>query len=232
MGFTLGPYGKCIFQSLHYDLLYSSIYLHVGRSSNRKLKRTLLDVTSNLPQVIADRHPCRNVTNVITGARWRRQLFFHITGSFHIDNLKICGFYHITYIPGSEREMPNPHSDYRSAAQPLILRWGLSAPPLFLINITLEVTAPNSYGCGDARLWLLSPDEKIILCPNSGSLSIIDTHCTVGLWLNYRREKAARHSRNVRYFTIISIHHQILDGEGKLSRNDFPLKAQQTSLQQ
>ncbi len=74
-----------------YDWLYSSIYF--GGSSNKTTQRTLLDVTRNLPRVIKDRHPCRNGTVVITGARWRGQLYFQLAYSlthFLTDAFRIC----------------------------------------------------------------------------------------------------------------------------------------------
>ncbi len=222
-----------------YDLLYSSIY--TDRSSNRNTQRTLLDVTSNLPRVTADRQPCGNSSYVISAVRWERQLYFQFSdfsNHFLLNDSRICGFHRITYIPGFDKGMIKP--PYPAITGPLIIRLIIESFGLFYSNITLELTAPNSYGCADVRLELQPPFQNQfllyssalgyveMLCPNSGSLSIINTEFTGDLVLNYRREKAVRHNRDEQYFTIISFHRQILYYSFRI----FPLEALPASLQQ
>ena len=103
-----------------YDLLYSSMYL--DRSSSRITQGSLLDVTRSLPRVIADRHPCRKGTVVITGARRRGHMYFKGTyTSTHAlrNDFRIYGFYHVTYIPGYDKELTDSVSV--SAEKPLML---------------------------------------------------------------------------------------------------------------
>ncbi len=120
-----------------YDLLYSSIYL--DRSSNhRNTQRTLFDVTSNLPRVMADRHPCGNSTYVISAVRWRRQLHFQFAGfsTFLLSDSRICGFHRITYIPGFDIGMIKP--PHPPITEPLVIRCVMRSFGLFYSNITLN----------------------------------------------------------------------------------------------
>ncbi len=205
--FRVGNRWQVYIPVMTYDLLYSSIYFE--RSSNINKQRTLLDVTSSLPKVIENRHPCRNTTVVITGARWKGQLYFHLTYSTNdfLDDFRICGFFHITYIPGCDKEVTAPL--YHSAEKPLILSWHLRSSGFFAINLTLsELVAPNSYGCHDASLKYKAHFAET-LCPNWGSITDINTGFEVELSLSYHREGG--NNKKDKYVTVFSFHYQILD---------------------
>ncbi len=216
-----------------YDLLYSSI--HLDGSSSQNTQRSLLDVTSNLPRVIADRHPCRNGTVVITGAERRGHLYFgltYISTHFLTKDFRICGFYRVTYIPGSDKGLADQLS--HSAEKPLILSWDLMSQGYFAINLTVSgLKAPNSYRCEDARLnvnAIPTDGNAKVLCPNSGAMSVIGTRYEVELILNYRRGEAMKNNRQKEYRTTVSFQYQILDN-ANLSVKEFPTHSQRVTLQ-
>ncbi len=213
--FQFGTLWQVYLPVMTYDLLYSSMY--IDRSSSRNTQRSLLDVTSSLPRVIADRHPCRKCTVIVTGTRWRGHLYFKLAySSTHAltNDFRICGFYHVTYIPGWDKELSNPLS--LSAEKPLILSWVLMSHEPFSINLTVsELTAPNSYRCEDVRLifdvYSADGDYACIQCPNWGSRRVIGIRFEVELILNYHRGKVAKNNRSDQYLTTISFQYQILD---------------------
>ncbi len=195
-----------------YGMLYSSMYL--GRSSHKTTKRTLLDVTNDLPRVIVDRHPCRSVTLNVTGARWMGQLFYHLTyisARFLTESFRICGLFHVTYIPGSDKEATE--APFNPAEKPLNLSWTFTSHRLFSINLTLsDIVAPNSYGCGDAAIWMNAHEfGHYIKCPNQGPTGVIGTNIKVVLILNYHIGNDARNNKNGQYLTQLSFHYQILN---------------------
>ena len=211
----LGKLWHVYLPAMTYDLLYSSI--HLDRSSSRHTQRSLLDVTSKFPWVIKKRHPCRNGTVVITGARSRGHLYFKLSYSSTqalTSDFRICGYFHLTYIPGYDKELTDQLS--HSAEKPLILSWDLMSHGSFLINLTLSgLAAPNSYRCEYARITVTPItgsfwETSNVLCPNRGAMSAIGVRYEVKLFLNYRRGKAVKNNRRNQYFTTVSFQYQIL----------------------
>ncbi len=231
--FQFGTLWQVYLPVMTYDLLYSSMY--IDRSSTRNTQRSLLDVTGSLPWVIADRHPCRKGKVVITGARWRGHMYFKRTyTSTHAltKDFRICGFYHVTYIPGWDKELTDPFSP--SAEKSLIVYWDWMSHWSFSINLTVsEFAAPNSYRCQDSRLILnvysADGNHTEILCPNWGAVSLIGIHFQVELILNYRRGQAVKNRSN-QYLTSISFQYQILDNRN-LSLKRFPQNRQAAVVQ-
>ncbi len=207
-----------------YDLVYSSMYLG-GSFTGSSTNRTLLDVTSNLRWVIAERHPCLNSSVVITGAQWKGQTYFELAyDSSHIstDAVRICGLFHVTYIPGSDKEATDPLS--HSAEEPLILIWDFGSNGLFAINLTLsDLVAPSSYGCEDARVEITGHSTvTIMFCPNQGAKSVLGTDISLQLILRYNKHAPFTNHESDNYFTKISFHYQILDRDTLSLKDRYP----------
>ncbi len=214
-----GTLWKVYLRVMAYDLVYSSMYLGISPTINTR--RNLLDVASNFPWFITDRHPCRKGMAVITGARWRRQLFFRVvypTTHFLAHDLRICGLFRVTYIPGSNNIVADPLS--HPADKPLVLSWKVGANGKFAINLTvLELEAPSSYGCDDARIEVYD-FGRIDICPNMPRLQFIGTNFTVKFFLNYHGHTGAWENGNNNYVTKILFQYQILD-DRNVSLNGF-----------
>ncbi len=200
-----------------YDLVHTSMHVGTSISSISNSQRSLLVVTNHLPHVIADRHPCQHGRFVISGAQWMGQLFFQLAYSsthFAAYDLRICGLFHVTYIPGSNNVATGPLS--HPAEKPLILSWKVRTNGSFAINLTIsELEAPSSYGCEDARLEVQVVDYRYIhralTCPNWPPAHFMGTDITLKMFLNYHRRTTASKNGKEKYLTTILLQYQILD---------------------
>ena len=210
--FEFGTLWQIYLPVMAYDIVYSSMH-----RSKPSTYTTLLDVTNILPQVIVDRHPCRKSTVVITAARWRGQLYFQLaypTNHFLTSDFRICGLFHVTYIPGFTEDVTDSLSRQYPADKPLILPWNLRSNGSFAINLTVStLAAPRLHGCVDSRLELtgdISVGDDII-CPNRRPTTAIGRDVEVTMILNYHAQKAAGDNRTDQCFTTSSFYYQILD---------------------
>ncbi len=231
--FQFGTLWQVYLPVMAYDIVYSS--MHGSRSSKY---HTLLDVTSILQQVIVESHPCRNSTVVITAARWRGQLYFQLAypkNHFSTNDFRICGLFHVTYIPGFTEELPDPPSHHHPADKPLILSWNLRSNGSFAINLTVsKLAAPNLYGCADARLKFnrYSLDDEVF-CPNWKPMVGIGNNFDVTLILNYHGRNTVANDRNDQYFTELLFYYQILDSRNfSMEAVDYNLIGIRASAQQ
>ncbi len=221
--FQFGTLWQAYLPAMIYDLVSSSMYL--GESATDTTQRNLLDVTSNLPQVVADTHPCHNSSAVITGTRWRGQAFFqleYLTPQFLTNAVRICGLFYVTYIPGSEHEATG--SLTHSAKKSFFIKWkfGLNGP--FGINLTLsDLVAPSSYGCEDARVEIKRRfSTRMVFCPNWGSQNVLGVGITVQLLLSYNKHTHFTNHKSNKYITKISFHYQILDRDIWSLKHRYP----------
>ncbi len=221
--FQFGTLWQVYLPAMTYDLVYSGIYSK--RSSTDSTHRTLHGVASNIPWIIADRHPCRNNSAVITGVRLRGQTFFQLeyfSPHFLTNHDRICGLFHVTYIPGSAQDATGPLS--HSAKEPYVLTWDFRSIKSFAINVSLsEFVAPNSYGCEDARVEVKTYSTvRERFCPNRGGESMFGLDLELQLILIYNRQEPFRNHKTGNYFVKISFHYQILDKDFLYSTYRYP----------
>ncbi len=95
----------------------------------------------------------------------------------------------------------------------MVLYWNFRSHRSFAINFSFsDIVAPNSYGCGDARLDIkMHLFGHSSLCPNVGPTNMLDVDIEVKLILNYHRGNAVRNKQNDSYLTKISSQYQIVD---------------------
>ncbi len=214
-----GTRWHCYIQVTAYDLLYSSVYREILNDGARK---TLLDVISNFPVILMERHPCRRGIFVSFGRQVDRNFFVHhtnVSAHFLLVNFRICGEYNFIFNPSHYIDESNIGLSERSllypGEKPLVTSWDLQAGEGFRINCTLsEFTAPRSHGCADARVGIdLFHREKqnfFIMCPNWGKRSFVSVHILVTYLLHYY-QKPFFVDKLDQHYTQLTFYYQILD---------------------
>ena len=201
-----------------FDLMQSSMYLHSDSASNYSTQNTLVDVSRNLPIIFRTKYPCRWGKHFVSGRQINGQFFTYtqyLVYYFPLAVTRICGIFNITYTPSHFQDEAPIAKPLSPGYQPYGVSWQLHAGNPFGINLTLvEFSAPQSHGCGDARIQIkvfyYEQWFPFKVCPNWGKHNFVGSFVQVTYRMEYY-QKPALMDTNDQHFTKLSFQYQIVN---------------------